>query len=63
MILSKEQACLLASALRPQIREYVDENRQKYELWLQSELDMGSMTEAQGNKSIVKESDIQNEYK
>ena len=37
LTVSKEQAQIFAAAIRPQIREYIENNREKYEAWLQAE--------------------------
>lgn len=35
--MSKEQAQIFAAAIRPQIKEYIENNRDKFEAWLQAE--------------------------
>jgi len=35
--LSKDQAQVFAAAIRPQIKAYIEENREKYEAWVQAE--------------------------
>ena len=37
MILSKEQAEIIAAAIRPQIKSYINANREKYEAFLYAE--------------------------
>ena len=37
MTISKEQAHIVAVAIRPQIKAYIRQNRAKYEAWLKSE--------------------------
>jgi len=35
--LSKDQAQIFAAAIRPQIKTYIEENREKYEAWVKAE--------------------------
>ena len=37
IILNKEQVQIIAAAIRPQIKSYINANREKYELFLQAE--------------------------
>ena len=39
MKISNEQAQIIATAIRPQIKAYLEKTRDKYEAWLQSECD------------------------
>ena len=41
MSISIEQAKIIASAIRPQIRAYIEMNREKYENFLKTEKDNG----------------------
>jgi len=35
--LSKDQAQIFAAAIRPQIKAYIEKNREKYEAWVKAE--------------------------
>ena len=59
--LSKEQVQVFAAAIRPQIKAYINENREQFEVWLRADREKATAGEVNGKSMLKTKGEINHE--